>query len=383
MRIGIPRETKEGERRVGVVPDGVRALVRRGHTVLVEAAAGRGSGFTDAEFAGAGATLVASPGEAWSCPLVVKVKEIQRDEYPLLRTGTTVFGYAQINRDPALLGAVLTMGVRIIAYETVRGAGGTLPLLAPMSRIAGRLAPIVGAQALQTPCGGNGTLLPGVDRVPPARVVVIGAGSVGGEAARVAGALGCEVRVFSRGAQRLNELARSMTLRGTPVVVDRLDDATDALACAIAGADLVIGAVLEPGTLSPKLITRETLRAMRAGSAFVDVGIDQGGIAATSRMTTLANPTYVDEGVVHYGVPNMPALVARTASFALSGATLEYVEQLADRGIVGAIDADEGIAAGVMTWDGAIVHRGLAHDAHLVPVPAAWRRASARRDVIA
>jgi alanine dehydrogenase len=292
-----------------------------------------------------------------------------------LQRGATVFGFAQLNRDPALLAAVLASGVRMIAYETVRDVRGGLPLLAPMSRIAGRLAPIIGAQALQTASGGNGTLITGVDDVAPACVVVIGAGNVGGEAARIAARLGCRVTVFSRGAARLAALARSLSAAGTPVVALELGRNADRLDAAIADADLVIGAVLEPGTLSPKLVSRAAVRTMRNGAALIDVGIDQGGIAETSRMTSLSSPTYVDEGVVHYAVPNMPALVARTATCALAAATLPYVRALADAGIAGALDADNGLAAGVMVWDGAMAHAGLAADAGGCAAVAPWRAA--------
>lgn len=376
MRIGMPRETKDGERRVAIVPDGVRVLVNAGHAVIVESDAGAASGFADAEYRAAGGVVVADAGEAWDCPLVVKVKEIQRGEYCRLSAATTVFGFAQLNRDPALLDAVLASGANIIGYETVRDANGALPLLAPMSRIAGRLAPLAGAQALQTSAGGNGTLITGVDAVAPARVVVIGAGNVGSEAARIAARLGCVVRVFSRGSERLARLEASLARGGTPVAVAQLREAREELDAAVANADLVIGAVLEPGTLSPKLVRRDTVRAMRAGSALVDVGIDQGGIAETSRMTTLSRPTYVDEGVVHYAVPNMPALVARTATCALAAAALPCVQRLAGRGIANAVDADAGLAAGVMVWNGAVVHPGLARDAGL-PVGAQPRRTSA------
>jgi len=373
MRIGIPCETKDGERRVAVVPDGARTLVQAGHDVVVERGAGAASGFADPQYADAGARISSETEEVWACALVVKVKEVQRDEFARLRAGTTVFGFAQLNRDRALLDTVLAAGVRVLAYETVRDSAGTLPLLAPMSRIAGRLAPLAGGQALQTASGGNGTLITGVDdAAPAARVVVIGAGNVGTEAARIAARLGCDVQVYSRGAARLEALARALLQEGLPVSTARLDGAGAALDEAIVAADLAIGAVLEPGTLSPKLIRRATVRAMRAGSALVDVGIDQGGIGETSRMTSLSEPTYVDEGVVHYAVPNMPALVARTASLALAAAVLPYVRALADRGIVAAIDADPGLAAGVMTWEGAVAHPGLARDAQLPHVAQPW-----------
>ena len=375
MRVGIPRERKDGERRVAVVPDGARALAQAGHTLVVESEAGAASGFRDADYRAAGAIVTGDCDEIWQCPLIVKVKEVQPAERSRLHPGTTVFGFAQLNRDPALLAAVLASGVRIIAAETVRDAAGALPLLAPMSRIAGRLAPLAGAQALQTAAGGNGTLITGVDDVAAARVVIVGAGNVGSEAARVAARLGCEVRVFSRGASRLAALERSLAGIGPPIAAVRLDGTAGALDDAVANADLVIGAVLEPGTLSPKLIRRETVRAMRPGSAIVDVGIDQGGIAATSRITTLSNPTYVDEGVVHYAVPNMPALVARTATRALAAAMLPYVRSLAAMGIAHAIDADEELRAGAMVWDGMVTHPGLARDAGLSVVTAPWRAA--------
>jgi alanine dehydrogenase len=369
MRIGVPLETKDGERRAGMIPDGVRALVCQGHAVVVEHGAGERSGFSDGEYAAAGAILAGDADDVWQCALIVKVKEVQRAEYARLRAGTTVFGFAQLNRDPALLATALASGARFIAFETVRGADGGLPLLAPMSRIAGRLAPLVGAQALQS--GGGGTLITGVDDVAASGVVVIGAGNVGREAARVAARLGCDVHVFSRGAKRLAELAQSLALDGAKVATTQLDPAVPVLDAAVAAADLVIGAVLEPGTLSPKLVSRGAVRAMRRGAVLVDVGIDQGGIAETSRMTTFSQPTYVEEGVVHYAVPNMPALVARTATCALAAASLPYVLALAERGVATALDADAGFATGVMVWDGAIAHPGLAADAGMITTP--WR----------
>lgn len=378
VRIGVPRETKDGERRVGIVPAGVVALARTGHTIVIERGAGHGSGFSDADYARAGAKIVADAADVWRCPLIVKVKEVQRGEVPLLRPATTIFGFAQINRDPSLLDALLGSDVRVIAYETVRDSAGALPLLAPMSRIAGRLAPLVGAEALRTDRGGNGTLLTGVDGVEAARVVVIGAGNVGTEAARIAARLGCRVVVLSRGQRRLHALARTLAALHLSVATVPLGSASSQLETEIAAADLVIGAVLEPGTLSPKLISRESLRRMRRGSAFVDVGIDQGGIADTSRMTTLSDPTYVDEGVVHYAAPNLPALVARTATLALAAATLPYVAALAAAGIADALERDAGLAAGTMIWDGAITHGGLAADAGRRQVVAPWRRQSSR-----
>ena len=378
MRIGIPRETKDGERRVGLTPDGARALVRDGHDVVVESGAGAASGFRDAAYAACGAAVVDSPDRVWCCGLIVKVKELQHQEYGRLRPHATIFGFAQLNRDPALLAAILAVQARVIACETVRGAAGALPLLAPMSRIAGRLAPLVGAQALQSARDGGGTLITGVDDVPAARVVVVGAGTVGTEAARIATRLGCFVDVWSRGAPRLARLAEALAQEGLSVGTRRVGESGADLGTAIAAADLVIGAVLEPGKLSPRLISRDMLRSMRRGSALVDVGIDQGGIAETSRMTTLSDPTYIEEGVVHYAVPNLPALVPRTATTAFCAATLGYVRALAGRGIAAALDEDPGLAEGVMVWDGTIVHAALAAQSKLSAVAAPWRRAGAR-----
>jgi alanine dehydrogenase len=361
MQIGVPREIKDGERRVGVVPGGVRALVADGHDVLLEHAAGAAAGFDDGDYALAGATIVADPSAVWACDLIVKIKELQPPEFELLSRGTTVMGYAQLTRDPDLVAALLAAGVRVIACERVQDSTGGMPLLAPMSRIAGRLAPFAGAFALGTDRGGAGVLLPGVDDVAPAQVVVIGAGTSGGEATRVAARMGCRVTVFSRGAKRLAALASELAGAGTPVEAQTLDRAgPEGFAAAVAAADLVIGAVLEPGRMSPHLISRTHLRAMRAGSALVDIGIDQGGIAETSRLTTISEPTYVAERIVHYAVPNMPALVARTATCAYAAATLPYVRRLAGRGIEQALRDDAGLATGVAVWEGAVVDPTLA-----------------------
>ena len=361
MRIGVPREIKDGERRVGAVPAGVRALVDDGHEVLVECGAGAAAGFADVAYGLAGARLVDGPEPVWSCDLIVKVKELQPAEYPALRRGATIFGFAQLTRDPRLVDTVVESGVRIVAYELVRDRSDALPLLAPMSRIAGRLAPFAGALALGTDRGGAGVLLTGVEGVAPARVVVVGAGTAGGAAARVAAQLGCRVTVLSRGGQRLTALAAALAQAGIPVVAQTLERiGAEGFAAAVADADLVIGAVLDPGKLSPRLISRSHLRAMRCGSAFVDIGIDQGGIAETSRMSRLSDPTYVEERIVHYAVPNMPALVARTATEALTAATLPYVRRMAGHGIAGALADDPGLAAGLLICDGTIVNADLA-----------------------
>ena len=372
MRIGVPRETKDGERRVGLTPDGAAALAQAGHEVRVEHGAGAAVGFPDDAYAAAGAT-VADAAAVWQCECIVKVKELQPPEYGRLAREQIVFGFAQLNRDAALLDAVLAAGTRVIGYELVEDAHGRRPLLAPMSRIAGRLAPLIGARLQGMDHGGAGVLLPGVDAVPGASVVVLGAGDVGREAARIAARLGCRVLVFSRGRERLDALARELAAAGTPVGAFTLAASADRFADAVAAADLLIGAVLVPGSLSPTLVTRSMLRTMRPGSVLVDVGIDQGGIAETSRMTTLSNPTYVEEGVVHYCVANTPSLVARTATMALTDATLPYIRALAGQGASGALEADAGLAAGVLTWDGALVHPGLAAQRECDAVPSPWR----------
>jgi alanine dehydrogenase len=373
VRIGVPREIKDGERRVGVTPAGASALTSLGHEVYVEHGAGEGVGFNDAAYADAGAALCDTEA-VWQSPLVVKVKELQPPEYARLARGQTVFGFAQLNRDPALVEAVLAAGVRILAYELVEDAHGARPLLVPMSRIAGRLAPLIAAQLQGMDRGGAGVLLPGVDDVPGASVVILGAGNVGHEAARVAARLGCRVIVFSRGRERLDALARDLAAAGTPVGAFTIVSSAQRFADAVAQADVLIGAVLVPGALSPKLVPRALLRTMRRGSVLVDVGIDQGGVAETSRMTTLSDPTFVEEGVVHYGVPNTPSLVARTATLALTNATLSCVRALAERGVEQALSADPGLAAGVLTWDGAIAHPALAAQRGGEAVAAPWRR---------
>jgi alanine dehydrogenase len=368
MRIGVPRERKDGECRVALTPDGARSLVAAGHEVVVERGAGERVGFGDATYVAAGVRIDADAAAAFDCPLVVKVKELQHEEVALLKPATTVMGFAQLARDRSLLDAVLAARIGLIGYETVSDGRGRLPLLAPMSRIAGRLAPLIAASLLMNDRGGAGVLLPGVDAVAPARIVIVGAGNVGSEASLVALALGASVTVFARSEARLALLrARCEGLAG-----ERLSTALSepqSLAAAIAEADVLIGAVLEPGRLSPTLVSRAMLRAMRSRSVFIDVGIDQGGIAETSRMTSISAPTFIAEDVVHYGVANMPALVARTATLALAQAALPSVRLLADRGVSAALRIDAGLRAGLQVWDGAIVHPALAADVGLPAAP--------------
>ena len=340
MLVGLPKEIKDGEQRVALTPAGAAALVRAGHAVVFEPDAGAGAGFADADYAQAGA----APGDAWDCELLVKVKELQRAEYAKPRRGQTVFGFQQFAPDPALLDAALASGASFVAYETVGEARG-LPIVAPMSAIAGRLAVQVGAWCLQKPNGGSGVLLPGLQDVAPGRIVILGAGNVGANALAVACGIGASVRVFARSEKRIGPLRQRYPW------VQFSTSAPE-----VADADLVIAGVLIPGQLSPKLITRAMLRAMRPGSALVDVGIDQGGIAETSRPTRLSAPIYIEEGIVHYCVPNMPAVCPRTASLALERAVLPYALRLA----AGATDAD--LDSGLQVRAGKVVHAKLARD---------------------
>ena len=339
MRIGLPREIKDGERRVALTPAAVSSLAN----VVVEKGAGAGAGFGDDEYEAAGATL----GDPWQCELVVKVKELQQPELRRPRPGQTVFGFQHFGPHPEVLDAALASGATFVAYETVGEAGGRLPILSPMSAIAGRLAVQAGAWCLQTQNGGSGVLLAGLDGVPPGKVAILGAGNVGGNALAVAHGLGARITVFARSEKRFPELKKRYP---NAVYATGIDIAV------LVDADLIIAGVLTPGQMSPKLIDRRALAAMRPGSVLVDVGIDQGGIAETSRPTSHSRPTYVEEGVVHYCVPNLPAACARTASLALSNAVLPYVLALADRKL------DEDLATGVHVRAGKVVHEKLARD---------------------
>jgi alanine dehydrogenase len=357
MLIGVPKEIKDHEYRVGLTPAGAHALRQHGHDVLVEAGAGARVGFPDAAYLSAGARIVPQAADPWAAEMVVKVKELQEAEYGLVRRGQIVFAYLHLAPEPELLAALLRSGSAGVAYETVTDARGGLPLLAPMSRIAGKLSVQFGAWALQMVNGGSGVLLGGLPGVPPGRVVVIGAGAAGVNAVRVAAGMGADVGVLDIDTAALAHLedvhqGRVKTCYSEPL----------ALSALVAEADLVIGATLTPGKLAPKLISRELLRTMRPGSVLVDIAIDQGGIAQTSRATSHSHPTYVEEGVVHYCVPNMPSAVARTATLALTQATLPYVIELADRGLSGALARDAGLRAGLQVFAGQVTHPGLAED---------------------
>jgi len=336
MRIGLPREVKDGEYRVALTPSGVREFSQ----VVVEPGAGAGVGFADEEYLKAGAKL----GNAWDCELVVKVKELQESEYRKPRPGQTVFGFQHFGPDPGLLDAALASGATFVAFETVGQASG-LPILSPMSAIAGRLAVQVGAWCLQKQNGGSGVLLPGVEGIAPGKVVILGAGNVGANALHVAHVIGAEVTVYAKSERRFSRLKnlypRAVLRTGPPGVAD---------------ADLLIGGVLTPGQLSPRLITRAMLRGMRRGSALVDVGIDQGGVAETSRPTSHSAPIYVEEGVVHYCVPNMPAACARTASLALERSVLPYVRMIMESRTA------EDLRTGIQVSAGKVTHEHLARD---------------------
>jgi alanine dehydrogenase len=339
MRIGIPREIKDGEFRVALTPQGVAQL----RDVVVEPGAGLGVGFGDEEYLRAGAAL----GDPWQCDIIVKVKELLPPEYGKPRPRQSVLAFQQFAAEPELLDAALASGATFIVYSSVGEQRGELPILAPMSAIAGRLAVQVGAWCLQKQNGGSGVLLPGFGAVPPGKVVILGAGSVGANALAIARGIGAQVAVFARTERRLAALRAQYPQA-------RLQAGFDA--SVVEDADLVIGAVFAPGQRSPRLITRKLLGAMRRGSALVDVGIDHGGIAETSRPTSHSRPIYVEEGVVHYCVPNMPAACARTASLALERAVLPYVQMLANG------QMDEDLASGVQVRAGKVTHPALARE---------------------
>ncbi|MFW6192626.1 MAG: alanine dehydrogenase [Gemmatimonadota bacterium] len=343
MIVGVPREVKEAENRVALVPAGAEALTREGHRVLVETGAGEGSGFADAAYRDAGAEILADAGDVWSgAELVLKVKEPVESEWPLLRDGQIVFTYFHFAADEELTRAVLGSGCVAIAYETVQLPGGELPLLTPMSEVAGRMAVQEGAKYLEKPTGGYGVLLGGVPGVLPAEVVVLGGGVVGTNAARIAAGFGAHVTVVDLDLDRLRHLSEVM-----PANVDLLFSNRHNILSQLDRADLLVGAVLLPGAKAPELVWREDLGRMKDGSVIVDVAVDQGGCVETIEPTTHTEPTYVVDGVIHYGVSNMPGAVPRTSTLALTNATFPYVEELADRGWRDAVRGDESLARGV------------------------------------
>ncbi len=358
MLIGVPKEIKNHEYRVGLTPAGAAALVRDGHAVLVETQAGAGVGFGDAAYAAVGARIAATAGEIFAAAeMVVKVKEPQPVEYRQLRAGQVLFTYLHLAPDPEQTKGLLAADCVAIAYETVTDAQGGLPLLKPMSEVAGRMSIQAGAHTLEKAQGGLGVLLPGVPGVPPAKVLVLGGGVVGINAARMAMGLGAQVTIMDVSLPRLTQLdsdfgPRLVTEVSTPENIARhLPD-----------TDLVIGAVLIPGAAAPKLVSRRMLGLMRPGSVIVDVAIDQGGCIETSRPTTHQQPTFVEEGVVHYCVANMPGAVARTSTLALTNATLPFVRQLANLGYRKAIEANPHLRNGLNVHRGRVTHEAVARE---------------------
>jgi len=365
MIIGIPKEIKDNEYRVAQTPANVEMLVRAGHRVLVERQAGEGSAFADDEYARAGAELVAAAAEVFAtAEMVLKVKEPLEQEYVFLRQDLLLFTYLHLASDPTLTQVLQEKKVTGIAYETVELPDGSLPLLTPMSEVAGRIAVQIGAQYLEKVHGGSGTLLGGVPGVPPCRVVVVGGGMVGTNAAQVALGMGAHVTVIDKDINRLRYLSevlhgRLETLASTPANI----------AAAVKEADVVVGAVLIHGAKAPKLITSEMVKGMKPRSVLVDVAIDQGGCAETSRPTTHSKPTYLVDGVIHYCVTNVPGAVPRTSTYALTNQTFPYALKLADMGFVEAVTTDASLARGVNVYKGHITHGGLAKSLGLPYTP--------------
>lgn len=360
MHIGIPKETKAEEHRVAATPAGVAALVQAGHRVTVGACAGAAIGFEDAAYVAAGARLTADTAEVYQADLIFKVKEPQPEEVQYLRAEQVLFCYLHLAAAPTLARDLLNRRVTAIAFETITDAQGGTPLLAPMSQVAGRLSIQVGMQALEMKNGGRGTLLAGVPGVAPGKVVIIGGGQVGANAARIALGIGADVTLLDRSPERLRYFDDLYQGR----LQTRYSNHANLEACLLQ-ADLTVGAVYLQGRRTPRLIPREWVQRMPRGSAIIDVAIDQGGIAETSRLTTHASPFFVEAGVVHYGVANMPGAVARTSTAALMEATLPYLLRLAAGGPKAAFSADPGFAAGLNLANGAVSHPGLALDLKL------------------
>jgi alanine dehydrogenase len=358
MRIGVPKEIKVHEYRVGMVPAGVRELVGAGHEVLVETGAGSGIGVDDAQYKAAGASIAATAADVFGrSDMVIKVKEPQPVECAMLRPGQVLFTYLHLAADPEQAKGLMKSGATAIAYETVTAPNGSLPLLTPMSEVAGRMSIQVGAASLQKANGGFGILLGGVPGVQPAKVVILGGGVAGKHAAEMAVGMRADVTIVDRSLDRLRELSATfgatlLTAYSTTETIERL----------VQEADLVIGAVLVAGAAAPKLVTRAMLGTMKRGAVLVDISIDQGGCFETSRPTTHADPTFVVDGVIHYCVANMPGAVPRTSTFALTNATLPYVRALADLGWQAALKRDVGLAAGLNVHAGAITHAIVARD---------------------
>lgn len=356
MIVGVPREVKEHEYRVAMLPYGVEELTRAGHRVLVEQGAGLGSGLSDEDYEAAGADIVASPAEVFAAAeLVVKVKEPQPAEWPLLRRGQMLFTYFHFAADAELTRQVLASGVTAIAYETLQGRDGGLPCLTPMSEVAGRMSIQEGAKFLERPQEGRGILLGGVPGVRPAEIVILGGGVVGKNAARIAAGFQADVSLLDINVDRLRYLDDTM-----PANVNTLFSDRHTIREQLRRADLVIGAVLIPGARAPHLVTADDLRIMKHGAVIIDVCIDQGGCCETSRPTTHAEPTYVVDGIVHYCVTNMPGAVGRTSTYALCNVTFPYVSRLAGQGLAAACSRDPGLIAAVNMHDSQVTNQAVA-----------------------
>lgn len=367
MIVGVPKEVKGDEYRVAMIPAGVEELTRSGHQVLIQAGAGLGSGITDEEYTRNGAELVTAAADIWKrADMIVKVKEPLPQEWPSMRSGQTVFTYFHFAADEKLTRACLDAGITAIAYETIKDAKGALPLLTPMSEVAGRMSIQQGAKYLERPQEGRGILLAGVPGVAPANVVVLGGGVVGANAAKTAAGLGANVFILDVNLDRLRYLDDVMP----PNVTGLFSNRHNILDC-LRTADLVIGAVLIPGAKAPFLINREDLKLMPAGAVVIDVAIDQGGCLETSRPTTHAKPTYIIDGIVHYCVTNMPGAVGRTSTYALTNVTLPYALQLANKGVDRAVADNQGLLAGVNIKGGKVTNAAVAQTFGLDLHPAA------------
>jgi alanine dehydrogenase len=372
MRVGVLRETKDREARVALLPWGARVLKESGHRVFVERSAGDGSGFPDEEYEAAGAEVLPSASEViGASDLVTKVKEPTESEIAAMRPGQALFDFLHLAPEPKLAQRILERGIVAIGYETVQLDDGTLPLLVPMSEVAGRLAVQIGAHYLQADQAGRGVLLSGVPGVPRGRVVILGAGIVGTAAVRVATGLGAKVDVLDIDHRRLSHLydiyhGGINTLYSNPHSIER----------SVLDADVLIGAVLVPGARAPRLVGRELVSRMKKGAVIVDVAVDQGGCVETIHVTTHSNPVYVVDGVIHYGVANMPGAVPRTSTYALTNATLPYLLELATRGVESALRANRVLARGVNTFRGSVAHPGVASALGVAYVEAPWKAAA-------
>jgi alanine dehydrogenase len=356
--VGLPKEIKDNEYRVGLTPAGVRALTDAGHKVVVEHSAGEGSGFGDELYQTAGATILDSADDVWQQgDMIVKVKEPIKPEYPRMREGQLLFTYLHLAPDRELTKQLLERKVTGVAYETITDKAGTLPLLTPMSEVAGRMAIQVGSHYLEKMSGGRGVLLGGVPGVPAARVVIIGGGVVGTNAAKIAVGMGAHVTIIDNNLGRLRELDDIFLSK-----ISTLASSAYMIHDAISQADLIVGAVLVPGAAAPRLVTRGMLRDVPDGAVIVDVAVDQGGCIETTHPTTHSDPTYYVEGVLHYCVANMPGAVPRTSTFALTNATLPYALKLANKGLIAAIQSDPGLKAGVNTYAGRLTYEAVAID---------------------